>query len=977
MNGNDSSAKSYGSRPPDKIPNGTPRNSEMMKDIFRDNSPEPEEETNYNYASNNGPLDDDDEGYNIFQDNDDDLVEDYIREEIVEEDEDDDKPSRQYMNSQITKSQQKRRPSNASLSSKKTSAKSMAPTTNSSKVKKSRPLTQSSILSSAGADSSYKLPEINDNYSVSARNASESPERRKSIKSKKGGFRSSDSELSKPKSKGFVSSSPMKEDRRTQSEQTLSSTTEVPKKTKRKKRQPLTLKEEEPPIKEIAKKKESAYDRMKNYSQDSGYFGKRRKARKIVRVRPSEYSKDGSEATEEDKKKPSYTTSGGMAVRSRYSKFRSWRTIKKIQEEKRQKEEKITATLTDEIKDIIDSIDYLSSKEIQEAQENIDKKINNDRYLFSLCLHDREVLQMLCYIYASFGTKMSIQTRTQTITWFLLERLRRFWIFTNLPLPTWQEILTDVETTEFLKGVTKLCYHAMNTDSLSLIAHMEHDRVKHKIFLNFRQYDVRIVKKRLDHFGITMSNDRRGPFDYDDYGGGGGGSGGTEINFIDTPIIEYLASIHTHISEENMDDFSKNKLIDGLPFMCGLSSLETRLESQRIVSELLHAISGIPPKRTPHFYLKCLDKLWIETQIVFLNCVYEARLKKIDLYPPPNDKTIVLGLTKLHIHDLAPLSWYLTHVDPEVVQLDAVLLQNCGLNDECLEMLGKGIFQKSKKLVMTGNNFTVSGIHKCLKTWKSQDKQLLQSLDMSDCNLEDDCLIKLSPLFPHLEELYLNDNFLTWYGLRKITQTRKKTRRLKKIEMSRCNINDHAFYELMPLILKTETVILDGNELYPLELRIFARQVKECENLRLKNFVLANSNLQDDCLAEMAKFMTRIRNIDLRNNHFTYEGLKCLARTIRKKGIGELRALNLRGCGLLNDDLEKSANMLVKLESLNITANNFSGKTGVEAFCDALNDPDNDVNLKYVDFRHCRLADSSRKLVQETCRRKKIEFKVY
>ena len=36
-------------------------------------------------------------------------------------------------------------------------------------------------------------------------------------------------------------------------------------------------------------------------------------------------------------------------------------------------------------------------------------------------------------------------------------------------------------------------------------------------------------------------------------------------------------------------------------------------------------------------------------------------------------------------------------------------------------------------------------------------------LDLSDCQLEDECLIRLVPVFGHVSELYLSDNNFTWY----------------------------------------------------------------------------------------------------------------------------------------------------------------------------------------------------------------------
>ncbi|QQP51113.1 Si:ch211214b163, partial [Caligus rogercresseyi] len=60
----------------------------------------------------------------------------------------------------------------------------------------------------------------------------------------------------------------------------------------------------------------------------------------------------------------------------------------------------------------------------------------------------------------------------------------------------------------------------------------------------------------------------------------------------------------------------------------------------------------------------------------------------------------------------------------------------------------KHIFQKPKKLLLTGNQLTMESLHSCFKLWKQTDKIYLRSLDMSNCALDDECLAKLTPLSP-------------------------------------------------------------------------------------------------------------------------------------------------------------------------------------------------------------------------------------
>jgi len=84
--------------------------------------------------------------------------------------------------------------------------------------------------------------------------------------------------------------------------------------------------------------------------------------------------------------------------------------------------------------------------------------------------------------------------------------------------------------------------------------------------------------------------------------------------------------------------------------------------------------------------------------------------------------------------------------------------------------------------------------------------------------------------------------------------------------------------QLSFFFVRAERVILDGNELTPLELKIFARQLREAERPRLDTLVLNHCALDDDCLAEIAKFCFRVPNLQLQGNTFSAAGLGALTR---------------------------------------------------------------------------------------------------
>ena len=52
--------------------------------------------------------------------------------------------------------------------------------------------------------------------------------------------------------------------------------------------------------------------------------------------------------------------------------------------------------------------------------------------------------------------------------------------------------------------------------------------------------------------------------------------------------------------------------------------------------------------------------------------------------------------------------------------------------------------------------------------------------------------------------------------------------------------------------------------------------------------------LDDDCLAEAAKWMTHVPNVVMSNNEFGPAGMRALAKFCRKHEMGKLRSLNFR-----------------------------------------------------------------------------------
>ena len=67
-----------------------------------------------------------------------------------------------------------------------------------------------------------------------------------------------------------------------------------------------------------------------------------------------------------------------------------------------------------------------------------------------------------------------------------------------------------------------------------------------------------------------------------------------------------------------------------------------------------------------------------------------------------------------------------------------------------------------KKIQMNHAYFTHKGINHITKKLIDKDYKNIESLDLSHCQLDDEGLARLMPIFPYVKELCLADNTFTW-----------------------------------------------------------------------------------------------------------------------------------------------------------------------------------------------------------------------
>ena len=194
--------------------------------------------------------------------------------------------------------------------------------------------------------------------------------------------------------------------------------------------------------------------------------------------------------------------------------------------------------------------------------------------------------------------------------------------------------------------------------------------------------------------------------------------------------------------------------------------------------------------------------------------------------------------------------------------------------------------------------------------------------------------------------------------------------------MSRTNMGKSGFYELIPVLVRTEQVTLQGSKLSPLELKEFANKLKEAENPKIKILDISSTSLSNESMPQISSFINLIESIDLHNSDFNQESMRTLVTAIEEHGIGKLRTLNLRLCKLNDACLEILSEIIPKIFSINLSSNNFSGNLAVKTLCTKIEKTEK-ASLKFLDLKYSRLSQDMKKSLGEVCRNKNIELKVW
>ena len=151
-------------------------------------------------------------------------------------------------------------------------------------------------------------------------------------------------------------------------------------------------------------------------------------------------------------------------------------------------------------------------------------------------------------------------------------------------------------------------------------------------------------------------------------------------------------------------------------------------------------------------------------------------------------------------------------------------------------------------------------------------------------------------------------------------------------------MSQNGFYELIPIVMKTEHVVLQGNQMSATELKIFSSQLRESKkgSVVLKKLDISNSNLTDESLQQIAKVAFLVEEIDLHNSNFGEEGVEMLVKCYHKFDGGVLKTLNLRMCKLTDPCLRILSEIIPYLQSVVLSGNIFGGSSGLKALAESI-----------------------------------------
>ncbi len=410
-----------------------------------------------------------------------------------------------------------------------------------------------------------------------------------------------------------------------------------------------------------------------------------------------------------------------------------------------------------------------------------------------------------------------------------------------------KSLSTDSESENFLKCSEINETNNSQTDSISeILGYCTNENVKNTIIINLSQVE-KILRCRhtFDYFSFLVKSQNS-----------------------DLKKIFFKGDIKKNIELKSFNAFFLNillynKNINRLSFTDVYLSCDTQIRDNESLRRL--SIYKEPVNQSLQELVNFLNYSNNLRYINISNCFIGDEGLKFFSKNFSNYNLVELNLSKNHLGKNS--GFYLAELIPKLHNLETLILADNSLTDPGL----------------TSFLTAISLLPQDLK------KSTLRYLDLSNNSLsENECRLFVDYLqkYHSLEEVNLSGNALLGPAANSIGIYLKLVKGLKKIDLSKCEMND----ESSPLLIKNldysivESIILDSNPLGQIGAILLANMLRINKNMKfisLKNCEITGFGMT--LLAKNCENNTYLKEIDLRNNKIGYEEYKTLKQLIEGK----------------------------------------------------------------------------------------------
>ncbi|XP_057302922.1 NACHT, LRR and PYD domains-containing protein 9-like [Hydractinia symbiolongicarpus] len=247
-------------------------------------------------------------------------------------------------------------------------------------------------------------------------------------------------------------------------------------------------------------------------------------------------------------------------------------------------------------------------------------------------------------------------------------------------------------------------------------------------------------------------------------------------------------------------------------------------------------------------------------------------------------------------------------VQSKTSNLEELVLCDCNLKDDDVLVLSP-LYPGLKKLRLSKNpGITNVGWNILGSIKRDAAGRFLKGLNLRSCRLNDSSMAILQPILGHLNYLSLGNNShitpIGWKCLSTAVIDSKKVC-LKFLSVRDCDINDASLKEIQPVIPFLHSLKLGGNlKITP----VGWKGIGECINNEICNLYelgVIRCLLTDEDLITLLPLLPFLQMFDVRFNRcITTIGWKLLSSAVRKHPSAKLKSMNIHGCFISNSDLK-------------------------------------------------------------------------